>query len=163
VEVAKSGGEESGMNAELRIAYRPDDEWCGQLDAIVKSGAFSGAGSAWFDRQSVKENFIAALHRFPISVSNPPMIESGFGSKERSGTLEQFHLRIAIRPYDVRGTLLVQVDLATESWTTPDSDQQQSVITRFLTEYAAVEVFASNLKQVLNGQRDFAVLPGIAK
>jgi hypothetical protein len=163
VEVAKSGGEDSGMNAELRVAYRPDDEWCGQLDAIVKSGSFSGAGSAWFDRQSVKENFIAALHRFPISASNPPMVESGFGSKERPGTLEQCHLRIAIRPYDVRGTLLVQVDLAAESWTTPDSDQQQSVITRFLTEYAAVEVFASNLKQVLNGERDFAVLPGIAK
>jgi hypothetical protein len=33
---------------ELELRYRPDDEWHGQLDAIVTSGEFSGKGSAWF-------------------------------------------------------------------------------------------------------------------
>ena len=61
------------------------------------------------------------------------MIEGGFWSKENSGTLAQCHLRIALRPDNNRGALLVQVDLATECWTTPDDDRQQSVTARFLT------------------------------
>ena len=146
--------------AELRLSYNPDDEWHGQLSAVVRSGAFSGKGSAWFDREHLKTTFIAALRAFPLSASDPPMMEGGFWSKDNSGTLAQRHLRIAVRPYNSRGALLVQVDLASECWTTPDHDREQSVTARFLTEYAALEEFASNFEQVLNGNRDSAVLPG---
>ena len=53
---------------ELRLSYTPDYEWHGQLNAFVRSGAFSGEGSAWFDRARLKETFIAALHpRVPES------------------------------------------------------------------------------------------------
>jgi hypothetical protein len=149
--------------AELRLSYKPDDEWNGQLVAIVKSGAFSGQGSAWFSRLQLKEVFVAALRAFPLSESDPPMIESGFWSKENRGSLDQCHLRIAVRPYNTRGTLLVQVDLASEYWKTPDDDQQQSVTARFLTAYAALERFGSRLEQVLNGEADTAVLHGTAK
>jgi hypothetical protein len=156
--------EAGGMStAELRLSYKPDDEWLGQLDATVTSGVFSGRGSAWFNRQQLKETFVSALRAFPLSASAPPMIESGFWSKESLGTLEQCHLRVAVRPYDTRGALLVQVDLATECWTTPDNDQQQFVTARFLTEYAALEEFASSLEQVLDGERDSAALLGRAK
>jgi hypothetical protein len=147
--------------AELRLTYRPDNEWLGQLDAAVTSGAFSGTGSAWFDRKWLKETFITALSAFPLSTSEPPKIESGFWSKEAAETLEQCHLRIVIRPYDTRGSLLVKVDLATESRATPDKDRQQSVTARFLTEYAAIQAFASHLEQVLDGKRDVAVLSAI--
>jgi hypothetical protein len=151
------------MNAaELRLSYRPDDEWHGQLDAAVTSGEFSGKGSAWFDREQLKETFVAALRAFPLSTSDPPMIEGGFWSKERPGTLEQCHLRIAIRPYDARGSLVVQVDLASASWATPDKDRQQSVTARFLTEYAALDAFACHLDQVLDAKRESAVLPGVS-
>lgn len=126
----------------------------------MTSGAFSGAGSAWFDRQNLRDTFIEALRAFPISSDSPPEIESGFWSKEHRGTLEQCHLRIVIRPYDTRGTLLVHVDLTTESWTSKDKDKQQSVTTRFLVEYAAVETFASEFEQVLGGQRRQATLAG---
>lgn len=149
--------------AELRLSYNPDDEWHGQLNAVVRSGAFSGEGSAWFGRDRLKATFIAALRAFPLSASNPPIIEGGFWSKENSGTLAQCHLRIAVRPHNSRGALLVQVDLATECWTTPDHDRQQSVTTRFLTEYPALDEFASNFEQVLNGNRDSAVLRGAPK
>jgi len=145
----------------LHLSYRPDDEWHGQLDAVVTSGAFTGRGSAWFSRDHLKDTFIAALREFPLSVSNPPLVEGGFWSKAKSGTLEQCHLRINVRPHDARGSLLVQVDLATESWTTPDKDQQQCVTARFLTEYAAIDAFASQLEQVLDGQREAAVLSSI--
>ena len=80
------------------------------------------------------------------------MIEGGFCNPER---LKQCHLRIAIRPYDARGTLLVRA--------TPDKDQQQSVTARFLTEYAATTVFASHLEGVLNGTRETAVLRGVSE
>lgn len=148
---------------ELQLRYRPDDEWHGQLDAVVKSGEFSGKGSAWFGREHVKTTFVSALRAFPLSTSDLPLTEGGFWSKERPGSLEQCHLRIAIRPYDSRGTLLVQVDLATECWTSPDKDLQQSVTVRFLTEYAALEEFAANLEQVLDGKRESAVLSGTAE
>ncbi len=154
--------------ARLRLSYRPDGytpdgEWHGELEAVVESGAFSGKGSAWFTRPKLKQTFVAALRAFPLAASDPPMIEGGFWSRETPATLKQCHLRIAVRPYNVRGTLLVQVDLATRSWTTPDNDQQQCVTTRFLTEYAALEKFASSLEQVLDGKRDSAVLTGMAE
>jgi hypothetical protein len=149
-------------SAELRLSYRPDDEWLGQLDAVVVSGVFSGRGLAWFDRQSLKEKFVGELRAFPLDQNNPPMIESGFWSKENPGTLKQCHLRIAIRPHDVRGTLLVQIDLATESWGSPDIDQQQTVTARFVTEYALLDRFASQLAEVLDGNRETAVLSGTA-
>jgi len=146
--------------AELRLGYRPDDEWIGQLDAVVTSGAFSGKGSAWFDRQQLKETFVVALRAYPLSAADPPMIEGGYWSKERPGALQQCHLRVAVRPYNTRGTLLVQVDLATACGTIPGNDLQQFVTTRFRTEYAALEEFASRLEQVLDGTRDVAVLRG---
>ena len=81
--------------AELRISYRPDSEWQGQLDAAVTSGAFSGTGSAWFDKKWVMETFIAALSAFPLSMTEPPKIEGGFWrSKDAAKDLEQCHLRI---------------------------------------------------------------------
>ena len=146
---------------ELRLTYRPDDEWHGQLDAVVTSGAFSGRGSAWFSRDKLKDTFITALREFPLSVSYPPLVEGGFWSKAKLGTLEQCHLRINVRPHDARGSLLVQVDLATESWVTPDKDQQQCVTARFLTGYAAIDAFASQLEQILDGKQESAILSGI--
>ena len=146
--------------AELRLSYRPDDEWHGELSAVVKSGAFSGEGSAWFGRQRL-EAFVPALHAFPLSAGNPPMIEGGYWRNDT--TLEQCHLRIAVRPYDTRGSLLVQVDLASPSQTTADEDRQQLVTVRFLTEYAALATFASSLERLLEGKSSSAVLSGTAE
>jgi hypothetical protein len=148
--------------AELRLRYRPDDEWLGELDAAVTSGAFSGRGSAWFNREKLKDTFIAALRAFPLSTNDPPLIEGGFWSKERPGALEQCHLRIAMRPHDSRGSVLVQVDLASESWATPDKDRQQAVTARFLAQYAAIDAFASQLEKVLDGTQESAVLSGVS-
>jgi hypothetical protein len=149
-------------DAELRVSYQRDDEWIGQLIAVVTSGAFSGAGAAWFDSQSIKDPFIARLRQFPIPEVDPPTLVGGFSSRETPQKLDQCHLGISVRPYGRRGALLAHVELATEARTTPDKDQQQSVIARFLTEYEAVGIFASHLEQVLDGEREFAVLSGAA-
>jgi hypothetical protein len=146
--------------AELRLAYKPDDEWLGELDAVVRSGAFSGKGSAWFDRIYLKETFVAALRAFPLTSTSPPMIEGGFWSKDSQRSLDQCHLRIVFTPYNSRGTLLVRIDLATQSRKTPDIDQQHSVTVRFLTDYAAVAEFADTLDRVLDGANEQAILKG---
>jgi hypothetical protein len=148
--------------AELHLSYQPDDSWHGQLDAVVVSGAFAGKGSAWFDRQHLKETFIAALRVFPLAAGKLPSIEGGFWRKDNSGELEQCHLRVRIQPQDALGVLLVQVDLATVSHHNPDQDRQQSMTARFLTEYAALDAFAYELEQVLDGTREAAVLLGAA-
>jgi hypothetical protein len=150
------------MNAELRIRYRPDDWSLGELYAVVKSGAFSGAGSAYFVKQTLEDKFITALRKFPTNGTDLPMLEGDVDNPKAPGTLTQCRLRIAIRPSDVPDKLLVQVDLATNTWRTPE-DQQQAVTARFLAEYAAIEVFAAHFEQVLSSKRDFAVLSGTAK
>ena len=146
--------------AELSLAYNTDDEWTGELSATVRAGAFSGEGSAWFDRINVKETFIARLRSFPLDAADPPTVEGGFWSKGGEGRLDQCHLHISIKPYDSRGTLLVHVELMSESWQTPDADLQNAVTIRFLTEYAAVDLFAGHLDELLDGTRQEALLKG---
>jgi hypothetical protein len=147
--------------AELRLSYYPDDEWTGRLSAVVKSGAFAGEGSVWFTPDQIKA-FIVALRAVPLAREAPPKIEGGFWSKEKSGTLEQCHLGIAIAPHGSRGALLVRVDLASPAHDTPDRDLQHIVVVRFRTEYAAIARFADQLARVLNGAPEEAVLEGDA-
>jgi hypothetical protein len=144
--------------AELRLSYRADDDGTGKIIATVRSGAFSAQGSAWFNPNGVTNTFIASLRAFPLSSTNPPMLEGGFWS---SDSLTQCHLRIAVKPYNSRGTLLLQVDLASEVWGTPDADLQNSATVRFLTEYAAIDGFAEQIKRVLAGECAEAILKGI--
>jgi hypothetical protein len=145
----------------LQVSYRTDEDWTGQIIATVKSGEFSARGAAWFDRINVKQTFLAALRSFPLTATTPALIEGGFWSKEKPGSLEQCHLRIAVKPYNSRGTLLVHVDLSSEVWSTPDADLQNLATIRFTTEYVAVDKFAQEFEEVLDGKRDAAVLTGI--
>ena len=62
---------------------------------------------------------------------------------------------------DSRGTLLVHVDVSTEVWKTPDTDLQNSATVRFRAEYAAVDIFAKEFEEVLDGKREAAILNGI--
>ncbi len=146
--------------AKLQLTYKPDDEWVGELTAVVRSGMFSGKGTAWFDRTNLKESFLAAAQSFPFSLTSPPTIEGGFWTKGKPGSLDQCHIRIVIKPYGLRGTLLVHVDLASESWKSPDVDLQNSATIRFLTEYEAVNKFAKEIVDLLDGAREQAILTG---
>jgi hypothetical protein len=144
--------------AELRVTYRSDEEWTGQITATVKSGVFSAQGSAWFGRTHVKKTFLASLRSFPLTSANPPTIEGGFWNGR--GSLDQCHLRIIIKPYNARGTLIVRADLASEIWKTPDADLQNCATIRFLAEYTAVDGFAEQFEKVLDGEQEGAVLKG---
>jgi len=144
--------------AELHLTYVPDDQWSGELTAVVRSGAFSGQGSAWFDRSNLKEHFATSLTSFPLSSTAPPTIEGGTGNNEDF----QCHLRVTVKPYNARGILLVQVDLVSEYRQAAICDAPNSATIRFLTEYALVNTFAKDLEQVLDGTKERAVLKGSA-
>lgn len=143
---------------ELRISCRLDDEWTGEIVAAVKSGAFSAEGSAWFDRTRVNETFVAQLRSFPFDSINPPTLEGGFWDWKEDG--RQLHLRIVIKPYDARGALLVYVELASQFSGRRGDDPYDRAKVHFLAEYAAMDVFAEHLEQVLSGQRETAILRG---
>jgi len=147
-------------DAELRVTYAPDDEWHGELYATVKSGEFSGHGSAWFGKARIKDTFVSALRGYPLSPTNLPILEGGFWQPDKKDTLSQCHLRVAVSPKDSRGTLLVRVELAMPTWTSPDEDTQQTVTARFFTGYNALERFSLELEEVLDGGRVTAILLG---
>lgn len=132
----------------LQVSYVPDDEYLGEIVATVRTEHFSGRGSTWIDRQQTSEAFVLALRAYPLSATDPPLLEGEHRDR----------LRIAVRPFDSKGTLLVQVDIVTQSHSTPDQDLQQSATARFLTTYSALEAFARELGQVLDGNREQAVL-----
>jgi hypothetical protein len=133
--------------AELSVSWSPNGE-DGALDATVASGEFSGHSFARFDRRWLKDNFVAPLQAYPLSATQPPMIE------------DRGVLRIAVTPCDSRGTLLVRVDLATDARSSPDAECQHAVTVRFLTDYAAVAKFAVAFDAVLDGRRETATLRG---
>ncbi|WP_027518582.1 hypothetical protein [Bradyrhizobium sp. WSM1417] len=149
--------------AELQAVYWTDEEYTGQIRITVKSGQFSAEGAAWFDRIHVKETFLVALRKFPLPANDLPILEGGFWRSGNPKSLDQCHLRISIKPYDSRGTLLVHVDVSSEVWKTPDVDLQNSATVRFRAEYPAVEAFAQEFEQVLDGKRDVAILKGIVE
>jgi hypothetical protein len=132
----------------LQLSYLPDDEQLGELIAVVKTEDFAGRGTIWIDRHKIRETFVPALRAYPLWADDRSLLEG----KNRD------HLKIAIRPYDSKGALLVQVDIVTQCYSTPDTDLQQSVTVRFLTNYNALETFAHELDQVLEGNRERATL-----
>ena len=148
------------MTAELRIMHLRDEDDFGQLVATVTSGAFAGTGWAYFCREQV-ERFIQNLRACPLAADHLPKIEGGRWNHEQRDKLDECHLRVAVRPFDLR-QLMVIVDLATELPTSTGRDYQQTISARFRTDYAELDVFASELLAVLEGKREDALLPGMS-
>ena len=139
---------------ELKLNYWADDDNTGELLATATAGAFSARGSAWVGRVHVKQTFPTALRIFPLTSTNPPVVEGGVWKD--NGLLDQCSLRITIKPYDLRGRLLVHAELASEVWEASESELQNRASIRFLTEYAVLDRFADEFEQVL----EVAVLMG---
>ncbi|CCD94220.1 conserved hypothetical protein [Bradyrhizobium sp. ORS 375] len=142
--------------AELHIAYERDEDGTGKIIATARSGAFAARGEAWFGRDL--DDFVKQLRCHPLSWDNPPMIEGGVFDRQRG--FAQCRVRIAIKPFDVRGHLLVHADLATPVQSTPDADLQNRASIRFLTEYAILDRFAVDFEELLKGRCEVAVLTG---
>jgi len=151
------------MRATLALRYEPDDVHSGALTASVVAGGFSGTGRAWFDPAGIKTRFLAELRSFPVEVSTFPKIEGGFYKAGNPDVLEHCFLRIEIVRFDSRGTPLVKVSLMSHPDNTSIAAEKwilQKVETRFLTDYAAIDRFATDVEKLLDGQLGEAVLEG---
>lgn len=140
----------------LRLTYRPDDEWHGELFGCVESEGFKGKGSAWFGIGQLRE-FCALAGNFPISESDGPSLAGGFFD-DGDHTLKQCHLAVRLSPHDPLGSIRVTVTLATPAWDSGDADLQRRVKTRFLVSYMDVERFRTSFEAMLDGQVEEAVL-----
>ena len=147
--------------AVLTLTYREDSEGDGAIAATVKSGVFAGGASAAFDGRDVKQTFLPTLRQFPLAPSALPLLEGGIWSREKPRRVVECHLRLAVKPYDSKGALLVRVDLAAPAW--PHARDVLSVLSvAFLSEYAAIANFADAFERVLDGTAERAALTGLA-
>ncbi|NIX75561.1 hypothetical protein [Microvirga terricola] len=141
----------------IRLKYRPEDEWHGEVEVVAQTSSFSGSGSAYFSLEAMRE-FSERLKGYPLAEEDPPKIEGGIGSPGEA--LNQIHVGLTIQPYSSSGKLLVVVELASEVWSTSNTELLQQLTTRFLTEYWAINEFQKSLDSVLGGEGE-AFLQGL--
>lgn len=134
----------------LQLTYVADDDSHGELRAIVQSHGYAGSGSAWFNLSALNE-FCARLGEYPIDAQTPATLSGGFLSKTNPAILKQEHLSIDISPYDAKGSVLVQVKLATPVWTNDRVDRGQLVTARFLVHYGDLSRFQNSFAAMLAG------------
>ena len=140
----------------LRLSYRPDDEWAGELFATVESRGFTGRASAWFGMKRLRE-FCALANGFPIGAGGDPTLEGGFWHDNGQG-LRQCHLHVSLSPHDRQGSIRVTVRLATPIWNGEETDLTQSIEARFLATYGDVGSFFTSFSAMLDGHLEEATL-----
>ena len=142
----------------LLIRFWNQDDGSGKLHVRASCNGFSGDGSAWFSTEELND-FAQALAAYPISEENSPAIRGGFYSKDKTSELEQEHLSLRVYPIDRTGHLGFQIRIATEVWppqTRPES--QHFVQLEILTTYEPLRQFSSQMKSLLDGDIEEAVL-----
>lgn len=147
------------MPDSLRARFDDDQDGTGKLLVRVSAGGFSGEGGAYFVVGKL-EDFAEALSVFPLSNERRPSIAGGFWSKELRGTLDQEHLAIQAYPVGLRGQIGVQVRMATELWGDERPESQNAVRVELLTTYERLARFARELKSLVRGTVEEAVLEG---
>lgn len=144
-------------SSRLRLRLDADDDGTGELFVDVVAGPYSGASSAWFDVQSLRD-FAAALRTtYPIDSSAPLTLEGGFWSKSGDG-LDQLHVGLAFYPIGVRGVVGCRVVLCTPRRQDQRADSQCSASVELQTVYSALADFAHAFDGLTKGLVEEAVL-----
>jgi len=133
----------------LRLTYELEDEWHGQLHVCAVAHGFAGRSAAWFNRDALTA-FSHALGEYPLP-SHAPVKILGGGGALAAGWYSQEHVGLTIARASITGKLLVCVDLANEPAVGAGTTIQRRAFLRFLTEYASVDQFRSELGPMLNG------------
>ena len=147
------------MNNQGKLTLRFDDDsdGTGKLLADASANGFAGKGGAYFSIPHIEE-FADSLVAFPLPETNFPEIAGGFGKRDAPNELAQEHLSIAVYPVDGRGHLGIQIRIATELWDGEREKSQHAVKLEFLTGYEAIAKFSKNLKALVVGQIEEAIL-----
>ena len=138
----------------LRLTYRPEDEWHGELFATVESNGFCGHASAWFGIESLRK-FCTLAGAFPIVEHEDQDLAGGYW-EDNGGALKQCHLGLRFSPHDRLGSICVTTTLATPDEET--ADPHQTVIARFLVSYADLARFRASFAAMLDGRAEEATL-----
>ncbi len=141
----------------LVIYFDADEDGTGELFVEAISNGFAGNSSAWFSKSELVE-FANALAAYPLPNDNLPEIAGGFWKKDVDGGLDQENLVIKVYPIDGKGTLAIQVKLATQHWSEQRPESQHIVRLEILTSYNALEFFGKELIALINGRVEKATL-----
>ena len=145
------------MTQTLILSYKAENEFDGELCATVEGGGFRGQGAAWFSLDEL-HSFCAALGQYPIP-KTPPTLNGGYWSGD-GGACSQIHMGLTVAPYDIRGNLLVSVQLSEPSLEFDGHDLHRSVSAQFCTDYPSLERFRASFLAVLASEAETAILQG---
>jgi hypothetical protein len=140
----------------LRLTYEPEDEWHGELRAVVTSDGFAGVGSAWFTTDELRA-FCDRLGDYPLRPDALPVLAGGYWKLD-ADVREQTHLSIRISPHNASGALRVSATLAEPGEADDDPERVRRAETWFVVAYNDLSRFQSALKRVLLGQAVEATL-----
>ena len=142
------------MIAKLTLRYEfnsdPEDDF-GWLAMSVETDAFAGRGGFWVQWQDVKE-VAPKLDAYPLPSANPFAEE--WGQCEFDGSNYEVIVGFSILPANKTGDLDVIVKI------TDHFDTRRKCQAVFRTNYPEVASFAAELKELMDRQRDDAVLIG---
>lgn len=139
----------------LRICFRPDDEWLGELRVSVSVNSFSGVSEAWFSKDDLKE-FARAITAFPLPADAPPRISGGLGGNETSPSQEL--VTVTFEPHNKIGAVRATVHLETEFWDGKERCLHSETTVRFIVTYGDLGRFGPAMLDVVDGRIEEAVL-----
>jgi hypothetical protein len=138
----------------LRLRFAMDEDGTGALQASVRSQGFSGHGSAWFGVAQL-ERFASALAAYPLTEEARTGLAGGYWKDDR---LEQVHVGLSAYPLGPTGHLGVRVRVATALGPSERPESQHVTEVELQTTYHELERFSGELRELLAGEREEAVL-----
>ncbi|WP_148282220.1 hypothetical protein [Corallococcus coralloides] len=127
------------------------------LQARVRSGAFSGQGSDEFDVETLR-GFASALTAFPLGAEARRGIVAASWQVSDRGRREQVHVALSAYPINSRGELGVRVRVATRANTHDRPEATHVAEVELTTGYSAPGRFAEQLTSLLDGRVEEASL-----
>lgn len=146
------------MNA-IRIRFRPDDEWVGELWVSASANGFSGTGEAWFDKEGLRE-FAHAITAFPLPEDTAPEITGGLGGNAKLAPQQLVMLKF--EPHDAQGAVRATVHLETERKSGESLGPNSEATIRFLLTYGDLGRFGPAMLDLLDERIEEAVLTSSA-
>jgi len=133
----------------LRYSRDPNDDFA-RLFVSVETANFSATVSFWVQWQDI-EDLGSSLKAYPIAPDASITASWGF----EQGIGDDLIIGLSIAPFNVRGTLLVGVELADQY------DRAQRLKASFKSDYANLDSFGRALRRMLKGDFEEAVLSGV--
>ncbi len=143
------------MRDGLQLAARLDEGGWLDLTATVRSHGFSGASTALFGEAELRQ-FASALKAFPLGDEARRGVSSALWDQPASP--DRYLVSLAAFQLDAVGHVAMRIRLGAsmENWERP---LRHLIEVDFRTTYGAIDNFAVQLIELLDGTRSEALLP----